>query len=83
MEKQKTIREVLEEFLRKHYLLKLTSCVNIPYEDEALSDIKQVLLEMLPEKLKNPGEKYVFEIPTHESGWNACREETKKRIEEL
>lgn len=40
----KTIREVLEEFLRKHYLLGLTSCVNIPYEDEALAEIEGMVV---------------------------------------
>jgi hypothetical protein len=39
---EERLREILEEFLKKHYLIGLTSCVNIPYEDKALSLIKDL-----------------------------------------
>ena len=83
----KTVKEVLEEFLRKHYKDGLTSCVNIPYEDEAIKDLdalyKAKYLGMLPEEIEIPADVCGVKVTIAEAyGFNSAIQETKRRMNE-
>ena len=86
MEKAKTIRDVLEEVVTLEGMLpnyKLQDARKILI-DEALSDIKEVLLGMLPNYKKFDSQaKDQQQSDDRTYGYNQCREEIKKRIEEL
>jgi hypothetical protein len=79
---KKEIEKILEEFLRKHYLLELTSCVNIPYEQEATSQILTLLESVVPEEKCNDNFKLFGRIFEFNRGFNAAIAEIKRRFNE-